>query len=300
MWTDRRLTHAYEHARVERLDSDSRYVFISDCHRGGGNLADEFTRNENTYLFAMEQYFLDGYTCVEVGDGDELWEHPRFHHILAAHFDSFSMLKRFHDDGRLIMLWGNHNNYLRDREYVEENYFDYYHGHGEVTVEFMPGLEPEEALVLRDSETGQEILVVHGHQGDFANDQGWFTTMLGLRYFWRHLHAIGITNPASPSKNVAKRHKIERNFNKWIARHRTALICGHTHRLKYPRPHELPYFNTGSCIFPTAVTAIEIAAGLICLVRWRVMPDESGALRVQRQVLRGPDPISRFDIRDDD
>lgn len=298
MWTDRRLTQAYEHARVESLESDSRFVFISDCHRGTGNLADEFTRNENTYLFALEQYFRDGYTYVEVGDGDELWEHPQFRHVRNAHFDVFALLRRFHDEGRLIMLWGNHNNYLRSPAYVRENFFSYYHEHGEVTFDFLPGLEPIEALVLEDSDTGQEVFVVHGHQGDFANDQGWFMTMLGLKYFWRHLHAIGITNPASPTTNAAKRHKIERNYNKWIARHCRTLICGHTHRPKYPWARDLPYFNTGSCIYPTSMTAIEIAAGLICLVRWHVVPDEEGTLRVQRQVLRGPDPLEKFDIRE--
>jgi hypothetical protein len=32
-------------------------------------------------------------------------------------------------------------------------------------------------------------------------------------------------------------------------------------------------------------------------VRWGIVVDEAGILRVDRRVIRGPDPISRFDIR---
>lgn len=94
-----------------------------------------------------------------------------------------------------------------------------------------------------------------------------------------------------------KRHKIERNFSKWIAEHRTALICGHTHRFKYPREGEPPYFNSGSCIYPTNITAIEVEAGEIRIARWRVVAGPDGALRVERQLLRGPDPVATFDLR---
>ena len=76
MRTQQRLTEAYEQARVVTFDDESRFVFISDCHRGTGSLADEFTRNENSYVHALDHYYANGFTYVEVGDGDELWEHP--------------------------------------------------------------------------------------------------------------------------------------------------------------------------------------------------------------------------------
>lgn len=45
MRTFERLTKAYENARVEYFDENSKYVFFSDCHRGDGSLSDEFTKN---------------------------------------------------------------------------------------------------------------------------------------------------------------------------------------------------------------------------------------------------------------
>lgn len=297
MWTDRRLTEAYRSARVERLDDDSRYVFISDCHRGDGSLSDEFARNQNIYIHALDHYYQNGFVYVEVGDGDELWEHRHFKHVKEAHFEVFEIIKRFFDDDRLILLWGNHNNYLRDPSYVQRNYFVYYDEQTETTHDFMVGVEPREALVLKHDTTGQEIFVVHGHQGDFSNDQAWLPTMISVKYFWHYMHAFGLHNPASPVRNAYKRHKIEKNFSKWIVEHRTALICGHTHRLKYPRSTEPPYFNTGSCIYPSSVTAIEIEGGHILLARWRIRVNADGILQVERDVVRGPDPLERFDIR---
>ncbi len=297
MRTDQRLTEAFAQARVEYFDDSSRYVFISDCHRGNGSLSDEFTRNQNSYLHALTYYFRRGFTYIEVGDGDELWEHPEFQHIKEAHHDVFEAIKRYFDAGRFILIWGNHNNYLSMPSYVEKYFHTYYHDHTGTTTDFLRGVEPCEAVVLKHRQTGQEIFTVHGHQGDFANDQAWMLTMISVKYFWRRLHALGFTNPASPTKNAFKRHKIERNYTKWIARHRRALICGHTHRFKYPKADQLPYFNTGSCVYPTAMTALEIADGLIQLVRWRVIANAEGVLEVVRDVVRGPDPIGTFDIR---
>ena len=297
MRTQQRLTEAYEKARVVPFSDESRFVFICDCHRGIGSLADEFTRNENSYVHALDFYYSNGFTYVEVGDGDELWEHSHFKHIKDAHYDSFDALKRFHLDGRFILIWGNHNSFLRSPEYVKENLHVYRDEYTGQTHDFLPGIEPCEAIVLHHEITGQEFVVLHGHQGDFANDQAWLPTMISLRYFWRHIHAVGGRSPASPAKNAYKRHKIERNFSKWIGRHRRSLICGHTHRFKYPRAGEQPYFNAGSCVYPTKFTAIEISGGTIVLVRWRVVADARGSLRVAREVLRGPDPICTFDTR---
>jgi hypothetical protein len=73
MFTDRRLTEAYKGAKVEYFDENSRYIFFSDCHRGDDSVSDEFTRNQNVLLHALDYYFNNGYIYVEVGDGDELW-----------------------------------------------------------------------------------------------------------------------------------------------------------------------------------------------------------------------------------
>ncbi|WP_062532131.1 serine/threonine protein phosphatase [Jeotgalibaca dankookensis] len=298
MFTKQRLTGAYEGARVEPFDETTKYVFISDHHRGDGSLSDEFTRNRNIFQYALEYYYRNSFTYVEAGDGDELWEYQDVKHIKNAHPAVFSTIKQFFDEDRFIMMWGNHNIYLKDPSYVERHYYTNYDEYYETFYSFLEGLKPIEALVLKHTRTGQEILTVHGHQGDAPNDQFWVLTMLSLKYFWRFLHAFGIRNPSSPVKNISRRHKIEKNYSKWISENKMMLICGHTHRFKYPRKNALPYFNTGCCVYPTTITAIELVGEEIQLVRWHVKSDEEGSLNVVRSVMRGPDNVKEFDLRD--
>lgn len=289
-----RLDRAYDRARVEEFDATSRFVFFSDCHRADGSLSDEFTRNENTFVHALSYYFAEGHTYVELGDGDELWEHRQFRHIRRAHVDSFDAIRRFHDAGRLILIWGNHNDELKRHSWVVHNLYTVYDRHAQTEVAFLPGVEPCEAVLLRHRTTGQEIIGLHGHQGDFANDQASFVAKFALRYFWRYLHAFGFRSPASPAMNDRKRERAERDYHAWVQAHQTPLICGHTHLYSYPFGDEVPYFNAGSCVYPTSITAVELADGLIQLVRWRVVPNEQGVLQVAREVVGGPDPIERF------
>ncbi|QQP69996.1 metallophosphoesterase family protein [Carnobacterium sp. CS13] len=297
MFTDRRLTEAYKKARVEYFDEDSKYVFFSDVHRGDGSMSDEFTRNRNIYLHALKHYYENDFTYIEAGDGDEMLEYSDFKYTKNAHREVFDIIKKFFDKKRLIRLYGNHDIFLKNKKFVEENYYTNYDEYNEVFFDFLKGLKPVEALVLRNLETGQEILTIHGHQGDAPNDQFAFFTMLSLKFFWRFLHGFGIRNPSSPIKNVSKRHKIEKNFNKWIKKNKMMLICGHTHRFKYPKDKELPYFNTGCCVYPTFITAIELTEGKIQLVRWAIKVSPDGVLTIEKEVMRGPEPVEEFDIR---
>ena len=296
MFTDQRLTKAYKKAKVEYFDKDSKYIFFSDIHRGDDSVSDEFARNQNILLYALNYYYDRGYTYVEVGDGDELWEYREFRHIRLAHSDIFEAMKKFFVDNRFIMIYGNHNNHMKNKGYIKKNYYHYYDEYTQDIHDLFKGLVCYEALVLKEQETGQEILTLHGHQGDLLNDQLWYINMILLRYFWRFMHVVGFQNPSSPARNHFKRHKIERNYKRWIAKHKMMLICGHTHRPKYPKLKELPYFNTGCCIHTRGFNGIEIVNNKISMVDWRIRANKKGKLEVVRSVMRGPLPIKFFDI----
>ncbi len=297
MKTEKRLTSAYKNAKIEYFDKNSKYVFFSDTHRGDDSVSDEFTRNQNVFLHALNYYYKEGYKYIEVGDGDELWEYKEFKHIRLAHTDVFIALKKFYDAGRLIMLYGNHNIYLKSKRFVRDNYYNFYDEYKQERVELFRGLQPLEALILKQKNTKQEILIIHGHQGDFMNDQLWYLAMLLLRYFWRYMHIVGFENPASPARNLYKRHKVEKVYNKWIEKHKMMLICGHTHRQKFPKADDLPYFNTGCCIRTRGICGIEIINGEILMVDWRIAADDNGVLHMLRTVVRGPEPIEKYDCK---
>lgn len=294
MFTDKRLMKAYKNAKIQLFDQNSNYIFFSDLHRGDDSVSDEFTRNQIILLHALDYYYHNNYTYVEVGDGDELWEYPDFRDIRLAHSDIFTVLEKFYNTGRLILLYGNHNIYLKNKNYVKRNYYQYYDEYTQETYHLFPGIKPYEALLLKHRKTDQEIFVVHGHQGDLWNDQLWPLSMISLRYFWRFLHVVGFRSPASPAKNLYKRHKIEKAYKKWILRHKKILICGHTHRPHFPKSRELPYFNTGCCIHTKGITGIEIRNGKIKMINWRMQANKMGVLKIKRSVVRGPIPIERY------
>lgn len=288
MFTDFRLSSAYKHGKVEYFNKNSKYIFFSDIHRGDDSASDEFARNQLVLLYALNYYYNRGYTYVEVGDGDELWEHGEFRHIRLAHSDIFEAMKKFYLDKRLIMLYGNHNIFLRSKRYVKKNFYHYYDEYTQDIHDLFKGIRPYESLVLKQKYSKQKILVVHGHQGDLMNDQLWPINMFFVRYFWRFMHLVGFQNPSSPARNHFKRHRVERNYKKWIKKHKIMLICGHTHRPKFPKLRELPYFNTGCCIHTRGFNGIEIVNNKIMMVDWSVQASDNGKLQVVRSVMRGP------------
>ena len=294
MFTDKRLLAAYKNAKVEYFDEKSKYIFFSDCHRGDDSASDEFTRNQIVLLHALEYYYNNGYKYVELGDGDELWEHSDFKNIRLAHSDIFLRMKSFFDEERLVFLYGNHNIYLKSKTYVKDNYYNYYDEYSQDTHQLFPGITPCEALVLKSKATGKEIFAIHGHQGDLMNDQLWIISMLMMRYFWRYMHVVGFQNPASPAKNLYRRTKIEVKYKKWIEKNNKILICGHTHRPKFSESKDLPYFNTGCCIHTKGITGIEICEGKIMMISWRTVSEQDGNLKIERKVMRGPVAIEEY------
>ena len=50
---NKKITKAFANALVLPLNSSSRYVLFSDCHRGCGNANDNFLKNELLYISAF-------------------------------------------------------------------------------------------------------------------------------------------------------------------------------------------------------------------------------------------------------
>lgn len=295
MQTLKRLNKAFSEAFNIEYNDKSKIVILSDTHRGNGSLSDEFTRNQNIFIHALKYYYDDEFILIEAGDGDELWEHKNYQVIINAHLEAFNSLQRFHETNRYYKIFGNHDIYLKDQHYLKKYLYRFHNRYTKEELPFFTGLIAHEAIKLVHTKTQQEAFIVHGHQGDAPNDQFWFLSMLSLKYFWRYLHAFGLQNPSSPTQSEVHRHKIEKNFNKWISQTNIPLICGHTHRMKFPHEDELPYYNTGCGVYPDSITAIEIVENKITLVRWNIRTNKQGMLQVKRNVINGPASIHTKD-----
>ena len=97
---------------------------MSDCHRGDGSWADDFSKNQNIYFAALTHYYNENYTYIEIGDGDELWENKKLSDIIQVHSDVFWLLSKFYNEDRLYLIFGNHDMVKKDNEFVRIIYMN--------------------------------------------------------------------------------------------------------------------------------------------------------------------------------
>ena len=123
----KRLHNAYKNAKIIDFDDTGKFILFSDCHRGDNSFADDFANNRNIYFHALKHYYAEGFQYCEIGDGDELWENLFFKSIFEAHKNVYLLMKDFHQQNRLHMIWGNHDMVYRNPEFVKKHlstYFD--------------------------------------------------------------------------------------------------------------------------------------------------------------------------------
>jgi len=265
-----RLQKAFRNAPSLPLSERSRYVLFSDCHRGNGSANDNFLKNQHLYLAALKHYYESGFTYIELGDGDELWENRSMEQIYDVHNRVFRLLSRFYAEKRLHMLYGNHDIVKKSAHKTDFCPF--------------PGITFYGGLILRDTEHKKDLYLTHGHQTDFLNSSLWRLSRLLVRYLWGPAELLGFLDPTSAAKNNKKKRKTEERLTEWAKKEQHILITGHTHRPMIGTA-DAPYCNTGSCVHPHGITCIEIEHRCMTLVKWTLDTRGDRSLFAAREVL---------------
>ncbi|WP_430429299.1 metallophosphoesterase [Maribacter litoralis] len=295
MSSENRLNRAYKNAKTIPFDDASKFILFSDCHRGDNSFADEFANNRNIYYHALKFYYSEGFSYCELGDGDELWENIYFESIFEAHKNVFKLLKQFHLEQRLHMIWGNHDMVYKDEAYVKKHLSSYFEPIDDKDKSLFEGIKYHEAIILKHTETQQEVFLTHGHQADWWNYRFWRVGRFLVRILWKPLQVWGIADPTSPARNYTELIKVERRIKKWILKNNLKVtVVGHTHRPRFPEPGDIPLFNDGSCVHPRSITGIEIEKGNISLIKWQINTTDDGTLRVVRILLEGPQKLEDY------
>lgn len=294
MSVNKRLTGVYNSSPKLPFDDYSRFIIMSDCHRGDGGWADNFSNNQNLFFAALQYYYDRAYTYIELGDGDELWENRSINTIINSHSDCFWLMSQFYRMGRFHMIFGNHDIIKRDPKYSRTKCKSFFCDSTNSVLPLFPDINISEGLILDYKNAPYEIFLTHGHQADILNDTFWRLSRFLVRYFWRPLELIGIRNPTSASQNNDWKTKVERKLSDWSVKNNKMLLTGHTHRPVLPQPGEPLYFNDGSCVHPRCITGIEIANGSISLIKWATMIRPDSSLYVGREILEGPVKIQDY------
>lgn len=279
-----RLSHAFETAPKLPLTCHSRYAIISDCHRGRGDSNDNFLKNQNLYFTALNHYYQEGFTYIELGDGDELWENRRMSQIIEIHNNVFWLLSLFHQQHRLYMVYGNHDMEKKKKGYSKSLCSTYFCTDTQCKETLFPDLPFYESILLENPCGNFQLCLTHGHQADFFNSTFWKLNRFLVRYVWRPLEHFGVLDPTSAAKNYTHKDRIEQRLSRYAELTHKHLITGHTHRPRLD-PNAPYYMNTGSCVHPRCITCIEIDRGVLSLVKWTLSVKKDRTLYVAREVL---------------
>lgn len=288
MSVNKRLNEVYKSSPKIPFDNYSKFIIMSDCHRGDGGWADDFSNNQNLFFAALQYYYDRGYTYIELGDGDELWENRNIDTIISTHSDCFWLMSQFYRLGRFHMIYGNHDIIKKESRYSKTKCRSFFCDSTNSVLPLFPNVIISEGLILDYINTPYDIFLTHGHQADLLNDTFWRLSRFLVRYLWRPLELIGIRNPTSAAQNRNWKTKVERRLTDWSVSNNKMIITGHTHRTVMPSPGEPLYFNDGSCVHPRCITGLEIANGAISLIKWANMIRPDSSLYVGRDVLEGP------------
>lgn len=290
-----RLDRAFQNAPLLPLTDRSRYVLMSDCHRGVGNSPDNFLKNQHLYFAALTHYYRQGFTYIELGDGDELWENRSMKNIIDVHSNIFWLFKQFYEEKRLYLLYGNHDIVKKKKGYPARSCDTYFCTQSQQMQPLFPSLTFHEGIILTtdplpDSREHLSLYLTHGHQASLLNSTFWPLSRFLVRYIWHPLEALGVLDPTSAAKNYHIKKTCEIRLNEWAEKNHLILITGHTHRPVLPE-EPARYYNTGSCVHPRCITCIEIEQSHMTLVKWSMNARADSTLYVAREVISGPVPL---------
>ena len=284
----RRLSEVFNSSPVINFNNASKIVLVSDCHRGDGSWTDSFAHNYSIYYSALKHYYSNGYTYIELGDGDELWKNKSLADISRIYVDIFRLLARFHTEDRLHIIFGNHDMEKRDAEYSKKHLKSYYASHLDTYEPLFHNIDVHEGLILNHLETQTRLFLVHGHQGSLLDDSLWRLNRLLVRHIVRRFEMLGFKDITSAAKNNVKKRRVEKRISSWADANNQIVIAGHTHRPTCLPDSDALYYNDGSCVHPNCITCIEIENGKLSLYKWVVKSREDGALYVGKELIAVP------------
>ena len=292
--------------------NSGKFIILSDQHKGARDLADDFRNTESNFMNTLQHYYDEGFTFINLGDCEELWETTPSQ-VIEKNRLTLLEEAQFHATGRYHRIYGNHDlewNYEIQRLLYLKPIFG-------------PKLTVNQGLLLVTTykEKTFSIFLAHGHQGDRRSDGNAFSKWF-VAAIWTPIQRFLEIQEAriSDSFELVDKHNIL--MYEWSATKKNLLfISGHTHKpvfasldhmdrlakqldiaktenntalidsitaeierrkleyagKQYVKTMARPtYFNSGCCCFTDGdLTGIEIENGFIRLVKWKTGKDKS-------------------------
>ncbi len=209
--TFERLDDHLRRAKSVPLSPDlGRFIILSDAHKWDRSAVDLFRNVERVYLNALKYYDERNFTLVLLGDIEE-GAGDRLRHVLEKYPLTLASEAKFLPD-RYLRVYGNH-----DHDWKKDEFREHLDAAMGTPVEVHPSL-----LI------GDNILVVHGHEGDFFSDELHGFTQIVLRAFKKLFESLQ-GHSRTTAENSRLRDRRAKLLYKWGKRNGMLVVAGHTH-----------------------------------------------------------------------
>ncbi|MFB0566131.1 MAG: metallophosphoesterase [Candidatus Aminicenantaceae bacterium] len=224
---DKKFNKIYEAARkpdniIPFNHKKDCFVIFSDHHKGAGSSADDFKKNARLYETALSYYEEKGFKLIVLGDNEELWENrydqilDSYRNLIAKEINMAIEVVNSNKNKKKIRLLGNH-----DKE-ISLKRFKRYCKNMDVTI-------LDKVLHRKGICLGEDIFLIHGHQGRFFDDVAWRVSRWAVQSIWKTIQQLFNIGNDGPAENFKIRDDLEIAYYEWAKRKKIMLICGHTH-----------------------------------------------------------------------
>lgn len=283
-----------------------RFIIFSDQHKGAKNGSDDFMIAEPNYLAALDHYYLAGFHFISLGDSEELWENTVWP-IKSKNKLTTIAEKKFLAEKRFTKVYGNHDLFWNNDPFAGLHLLSMYketvkiyegivlqttinntkldifltHGHqgdGQsdsnafsawfvsrvwAPIQSYLNLNPNTPAASRELKTVHNrfmyewskqdknpvLITGHTHQPVFAS-------LTHLERLYKQLIIAKQNNNETASEKINKEILFRQEEYDFVNSNYSNM-----------RPF---YFNTGCCCYNDGdITGIEIADGMIRLIKWK-------------------------------
>lgn len=253
------------------INSD-KVVSLSDCHLGTGTYDDEAMKN-NLYLFQSLKYYYDNdYKVILLGDTFELARNKNIEDIKCVHDDLMWLLGEIHKKGNLVIVKGNHDQYLKEKDLSTR--LDTY---SKKTIPFLTDIKLYDSVLLND-----KFLFLHGHQYHWKF-QGVANRIVNFvcRHDIFHSEKWFVDDPTKTSLGYEAADSTDKVLKSYADYSKLVVVAGHTHSVKMLNN----YYNDGAGILNRCISCVEVVDNFPKVYKWSTVVDNDGICKVKRTFL---------------
>ncbi|MGY4385894.1 putative phosphodiesterase [Pedobacter sp. UYP24] len=287
------------------LDKSSKVIIFSDQHKGSRNHSDDFALSEKNYLAALNYYNGENFMYCNLGDSEEFWKNTVFA-VLKANKATFNAEKQFLQRKAFIKLFGNHDLYWDNdplawyqikrvygekmpiyegaifRYKIENTLLSIFLTHGHQGDLQSDGNWFSKWFVSNVWAPFQSYLRINPNTPAFDNQlksahnaimYSWTAKQSNLALITGHTHQPVFNSLTHLERVYIQLEAARKSGDKdMIQKLEGELLAGKVSGEKSPRidHSKNTYFNSGCCCFSDGdITGIEIADGMIRLIKWK-------------------------------